>query len=134
MNAGVKGNVLLYRLTKGRLGGKVKGAPVLLLAHVGRKSGTKRTAPLVYMRDGLDLVIVASRGGSDAPPALPASSATTPATTVRIGAECSEVVARRATPEEKGRLWPQLVGMFPDFDVYQSRTSREIEVVVLNPA
>jgi deazaflavin-dependent oxidoreductase (nitroreductase family) len=59
----------VYRLTSGRLGGKVKGAPVLLLDHVGRKTELARTTPVLYLRDGANLAIVASRGGSDAMPA-----------------------------------------------------------------
>jgi hypothetical protein len=59
-------NVRVYRLTGGRLGGNIKGAPVLLLDHLGRKTGRARTTPVLYLRDGADLVIVRSRGGSDA--------------------------------------------------------------------
>ena len=62
-------NVREYRLTGGRLGAKVKRAPVLLLDHLGRKTGRARTTPVLYLRDGADLVIVGSCGGSDAMPA-----------------------------------------------------------------
>jgi len=62
-------NVRVYRLTGGRLGAKVKRAPVLLLDHLGRKTGRARTTPVLYLRDGADLVIVGSCGGSDAMPA-----------------------------------------------------------------
>ena len=64
----INGNVVLYRRTGGRLANTVKGAPVLLLNHVGRKSGKQRTAPVLYLRNGDEIVIVASRGGSDAMP------------------------------------------------------------------
>lgn len=134
VNAMVKANVALYRRTNGRLGNKVKGAPVLLLDHVGRKSGKQRTLPVLYMLDGDDVVIVASRGGSDAMPAWWLNLQASPATEVQIGAERRRVTAREATREEKDRLWPRLVEMFPDYDAYQSRTAREIPVIILSPA
>jgi len=68
-NVMIGANVAVYRRSGGRLWGSLKGAPILLLDHVGRKSGQARTSPLLYMRDGDDLVIAGSRGGSDATPA-----------------------------------------------------------------
>jgi deazaflavin-dependent oxidoreductase (nitroreductase family) len=127
-------NTLVYRLTGGRVGNKMKGAPVLLLDHVGRKSGQARTAPLLYLRDGTDIVIVASRGGSDAMPAWWLNLQANPATTVQIGRERLPVLAREATPEEKARLWPRVVEMYSDYAVYQKRTERQIPVVILSPA
>jgi F420H(2)-dependent quinone reductase len=127
-------NVRVYRLTDGRLGGKVKGAPVLLLDHVGRKTGRTRTSPVLYLRDGADLVIVGSRGGSDAMPAWYLNLMSSPRTTVRVGSERRAVVAAQATPEEKQRLWPRLVEMYDEYAVYQQRTKREIPVVILSPA
>jgi F420H(2)-dependent quinone reductase len=126
-------NARLYRWTGGRLGGKVKGAPVLLLDHVGRKTGRSRTAPVIYLKDGDDLVIVASRSGSDAMPAWFLNLKANPGTTVQVGRERRAVRAREATAEEKERLWPRLVEMFPDYDVYRRRTEREIPVVILSP-
>jgi deazaflavin-dependent oxidoreductase (nitroreductase family) len=127
-------NVILYRSTGGRLGGKVAGAPVLLLDHVGRKSGKRRTTPVLYMTDGEDLVIVGSRGGSDATPAWWLNLQAAPATTVQVGGQRRRVVARQATRDERTQLWPGLTAMYPDYDVYQSRTEREIPVIVLSPA
>jgi deazaflavin-dependent oxidoreductase (nitroreductase family) len=127
-------NVRLYRWTGGRLGGKVKGAPVLLLDHIGRKTARARTAPVLYLEDGSDLVIVASRGGSDATPAWYLNLMANPSTEVRVGSEHRTVIARDATAEEKDRLWPRLVEMFPDYEVYQERTARQIPVVILSPA
>lgn len=133
-NAFVGFNTSLYRVTGGRVGGKIKGAPVLLLDHVGRKSGTARTTPVLYLREGDDLVIVASRGGSDATPAWWLNLQASPRTEVQIGSERRGVTARQASAEEKQRLWPRLTEMFPDYDVYQTRTSREIPVIILEPA
>jgi len=128
------GTVISYRLTGGRLGGKVAGAPVLLLDHCGRKSGRRRTTPLLYMADGEDLVIVGSRGGSDATPAWWLNLQASPATTAQVGRERRSVVARQATPDGRARLWPGLTEMYSDYDVYQSRTERELPVIVLSPA
>jgi deazaflavin-dependent oxidoreductase (nitroreductase family) len=133
-NAVVGINTRVYRRTGGRLGNKIKGAPVLLLDHLGRKSGQLRTTPVLYLEDGQDLVIVGSRGGSDATPAWFLNLIANPSSTVQIGPERRQIVARQATAEEKQRLWPQLVAMFPDFDVYQTRTEREIPVAILSPA
>lgn len=127
-------NVTLYRRSGGRLGNSLKGAPILLLDHVGRKSGRARTAPLLYMRDGDDLVIVASRGGSDAMPAWWLNLQANPTTTVQIGSERRRVLSREASAGEKGALWPRLVEMYGDYEIYQRRTKREIPVVILSPA
>ena len=134
VNALTSANVTLYRRSGGRLGNNIKGAPVLLLDHVGRKSGKARTAPVLYLRNGEDVVIVASRGGSDAMPAWWLNLQAHPATTVQIGTERLRVVARQASPEEKAELWPRLVELYGDFDVYQRRTDREIPVVILSPS
>jgi F420H(2)-dependent quinone reductase len=134
VNAFTTANVIVYRRSGGRLGGSLKGAPVLLLDHVGRKSGRARTSPLLYMRDGKDVVIVASRGGSDAMPAWWLNLQANPTTTVQIGTERRRVTAREASAEEKAELWPRLVEMYGDFEIYQRRTDREIPVVILSPA
>jgi F420H(2)-dependent quinone reductase len=127
-------NTWIYRRSGGRLGNTVKGAPVMLLDHVGRKTGTPRTSPVLYLRDGADLVVVGSRGGSEATPAWFLNLMANPSTTVQVGRDRRSVVARQATPEEKHRLWPRLVEMFPDYDAYQRRTGRDIPVVILSPA
>ncbi len=134
VQATVNANVALYKRTGGRLGGKVKGAPALLLDHTGRKSGKVRTTPVLYLEDGTDLVVVASRGGSDVMPAWWLNCQANPSTTVQVGSERRQVVAREATAEEKQRLWPRLVEMYPDYHVYQQRTEREIPVIILSPA
>jgi deazaflavin-dependent oxidoreductase (nitroreductase family) len=128
-NAVTGANVVLYRLSGGRLG----SGPVLLLDHTGRKSGRRRTTPVLYIQDGDDLVVVGSRVGSDFDPAWWLNLKANPATTVQVR-QRRQVVARQATPEEKERLWPRLVDAYPDYAVYQRRTEREIPVIVLSPA
>jgi F420H(2)-dependent quinone reductase len=134
LNGLTKAQVAVYRRTGGKFANKVKGAPVLLLDHVGRKSGRARTSPVLYLEDGNDLVIVASRGGSDATPAWWLNLKASPDTTVTVGPDRRRVHAHEASADDKVRLWPKLVAVFPDFDVYKQRTSREIPVIVLSPA
>ena len=124
-----------YRLTGGRIGAKIprgKGE-MLLLEHVGAKSGKHRTIPLLYIDDGDDLVIVASKGGSHKHPAWFHNLMANPATRVQVGSEKREVVARKAGRREKKRLWPQVVEVWPDYENYQERTEREIPLVILSP-
>jgi deazaflavin-dependent oxidoreductase (nitroreductase family) len=131
----VRSHTAAYRLTGGRIGHRVlRGAPVLLLDHVGRRSGRRRTNPLLYIEDGDDLAIVASKGGSHKHPAWWLNLRENPRTTVQVGRERREVVARQAGPDEKARLWPRLVEIWPDYEAYQRRTSRDIPVVLLSPA
>jgi F420H(2)-dependent quinone reductase len=124
----------MYQLTGGRLGGSFRGVPCLLLHHVGRKSGQERTTPLMYAEDGDDLVIVASKGGAPKDPVWWLNLKASPQTAVQVGSEKREVTARRASPEEKQRLWPRLVELWPDYDNYQERTERDIPVVILSRA
>jgi len=127
-------HVLAYRASRGRIGRDFRGAPVALVEHVGRKSGKHRTSPLIYLADGADVVIVASFGGAKRDPQWWPNLKADPRTTVQVGSERRAVVARQATPEEKQRLWPQLVAIYPPYEDYQRRTERDIPVVLLEPA
>lgn len=127
-------HVAAYRLTGGRIGGSFRGVDTLLLDHVGRRSGKRRTNPLLYVTDGDDLVIVASKGGSHRHPAWWLNLRDSPRTMIQVGGRRREVIARQADPDEKERLWPRLVEIWPDYETYQRRTSREIPVIVLSPA
>lgn len=127
-------HVAVYRLTRGRVGGSMGRAKVLLLHHVGRKSGQERVAPLLYAADGPDLVLVASAGGREAHPAWYHNLTAHPETRVEIGGETRRVRARRAEGEERARRWRIAAEPYPDYDVYATRTDREIPVIVLEPA
>ena len=126
-------HVAAYRRSGGKIGRRLSGAPVLLLDHVGRRTGTRRTTPLLYLADGEDLVIVGSRGGSKAPPAWWLNLTANPRATVQVGPRRREVLARTASAEEKARLWPLLVEAYSDYQTYQDRTEREIPVIILEP-
>jgi deazaflavin-dependent oxidoreductase (nitroreductase family) len=123
-----------YRTSRGLIGHRIPGAPpMLLLDHVGAKTGTRRTSPLVYVRDGENLVIVASKGGNPKHPAWFHNLRANPNTTVQVGSEHREVQAHVATPPERRRLWPMAVATYSGYSGYQERTDREIPLVVLEP-
>ena len=106
---------------------------MLLLHHVGRRSGEARVTPLIYLRDGEDLVVVGSMGGTPKDPAWVHNLRAAPDTEVEVGRERRAVRARVADAEERARLWPLLVEHYPAFANYQARTEREIPVVILSP-
>lgn len=126
------GHTAVYRATHGVVGHKFPGTPpMLLLDHVGAKSGKKRTSPLVYVRDGDDIVLVASKGGNPKNPAWFHNLKANPETTVQIGSEKRDVRARVATDEERKRLWPMAVKTYSGYEGYRKRTDRKIPLVVL---
>lgn len=127
-------NVWAYRLTGGRLGGKfLRGAPVCLVTTIGKKSGQPRTVALLYLRDGADVILVASKGGMSHSPAWYWNMLANPEITVQIGGATTPMRVRRASSEEKAALWPRLVAMYPDYDDYQGRTTRDIPVMIASP-
>ena len=128
------GHTQLYRLTRGVIGHRVPGMPPnLLLDHVGARSGVKRTVPLLYIEDGADLVLVASKGGYPRHPAWLHNLKANPDTTVQVGARVRPVHARVATAAERERLWPRAVAVYPGYADYQARAGREIPLVILEP-
>jgi deazaflavin-dependent oxidoreductase (nitroreductase family) len=128
------GHTVAYRVTRGVVGHRIPGLPpMLLLDHVGAKSGQKRTSPLVYTSDGNQLVLVASKGGHPKNPGWFHNLRANPDTTVQVGSERRPVRARVARPEERGRLWNKAVSTYAGFDDYRRRTEREIPLVVLEP-
>ncbi len=132
-NGVTRGHVALYRATGGRVGTRFRGAPVLLLDHVGRRSGAHRTTPLMYLRDGEDFVIVASNGGARSHPAWFHNIAAAGQATVQVGPERQPVDVHTADDAERERLWPGVVGIYSSYEDYQRKTDRQIPVVVLTP-
>lgn len=124
-----------YRATRGRVGYRIPGvpAPILLLNHVGAKSGVKRTSPLSHIADGEDVVLIAAKGGYPKHPAWLHNLKANPNTIAQIRSERRPVHARIATPEERERLWPVAVGVYQGYESYQRRTEREIPLVILEP-
>src|SRR5215218_6849402 len=131
----VGGHVALYRRSGGRLGHKPPFAPpMLLLDHVGARSGVRRTSPLVYTHVGDDYVLVASKGGYPRHPAWFHNLRAHPDTTIQIGRRRLAVHARVASDEEHERLWPQAVATYRGFAGYQARAGRKIPLFVLSPS
>jgi deazaflavin-dependent oxidoreductase (nitroreductase family) len=110
-----------------------RSAPALLLTTIGRKSGQPRTTPVLYLRAGTDIVVVASKGGMPNHPLWYLNLEANPNVEVEVAGQKTAMLARRATEEEKQRLWPRLVEMYPDFNTYQARTDRDIPVIFLSP-
>jgi deazaflavin-dependent oxidoreductase (nitroreductase family) len=127
-------HVAAYRLTGGLIGHQLPGSPpMLLLEHTGARTGRSRTTPLVYVADGRDVVIVASKGGHPRDPAWLHNLRAHPDVTIQVGATRRAVRARVATADERGRLWPKALATYPGYRGYQERTDREIPLVVLEP-
>jgi F420H(2)-dependent quinone reductase len=128
------GHVRIYRATGGRILGRAENAPMLLLDHVGRKSGVKRTTPLVYIRDGEDVLLVASMGGSPKHPAWFLNLREMDETQIQIGSRRERVRPQVLTSAEKAAVWDRVVQTWPAYQAYQDRTDREIPVIRLRPA
>src|ERR1700756_1742539 len=120
-----------YRETGGEVGHDWQGTQTLLLTTTGRKSGKARELPLIYGRDGDDYLIVASKGGADTPPAWYLNLQSDPEVEVQGLDERFKAHARTATSEERARLWPTMTAEWPSYDEYQTKTDREIPIVVL---
>lgn len=123
--------VWLYRRSGGKLGGKMFGAPVLLLTTTGRKSGRSWTVPLMYQTDGDRWVIIASNGGSARHPAWWLNLRSQPDASVQIGRQTYLVTAVETAGEERERLWRQMADMYKGYDGYARKTTRQIPVAVL---
>ena len=126
-------HIAAYRETDGEVGYLWNGATILLLTTTGRKSGEPRTKALIYAADGDDYLVVASLGGAPTHPKWYLNLQANPEAEIQVKAEHIPVTARTATPEEKSRLWRIVCEQWPNYDVYQSRTERDIPVVVLTP-
>jgi F420H(2)-dependent quinone reductase len=122
-----------YRLSGGLIGGRFGHLPVLLLTTTGRKSGRKRTTPLVYLADGENMVVIASNGGSDRHPQWWLNLRSQPKAEVQVGPNARSVIAGVAKGAERERLWHEVVGLYHGYDEYSRMTEREIPVVVLKP-
>ena len=127
-------HVELYRRTRGLIGHRVPFVPpMLLLDHVGARSGKHRTSALAYVRDGESYVVIASKGGHPRNPGWFHNLRAHPDTTIQVGADRRAVRARVATPEERERLWPRAVEVWGPYESYQRRTKRQIPLVILGP-
>ena len=124
-------HVRRYVETDGREGHDWNGAPVLILTTTGRRSGQRRSTPLIYGEHDGSYLVVASKGGADEPPAWYLNLQADPEVDVQVLGDKFTARARTASPQEKPGLWQQMAGIWPDYDSYQRKTGREIPVVVL---
>jgi deazaflavin-dependent oxidoreductase (nitroreductase family) len=125
-------HVRRYRETGGKVGHVWReGSTILLLTTTGRKSGEKRTAPLIYAQDGDHYVIIASKGGAPEHPGWYQNIEKTPTVELQVKDEVFQAHARTATGEERTRLWRLANEVWPHYDEYALKTKREIPVVVL---
>jgi F420H(2)-dependent quinone reductase len=123
----------LFRATRGRFGRSIRGAPVLVLETRGRKSGKVRSVPLLYVEDDGDWVVMASSGGDPRHPAWYLNVEAEPRVTVVTEAGRRNALALFTAGEERDRLFAELVAIYPSFDSYKQRTTRELPVVRLRP-
>ena len=123
----------VYRLTGGKVGGKIGGARVLLLTTTGRKSGRPRTQPLLYTPAGAGYAVIASKGGAPQHPLWYLNLRANPNVDVTVGRNTWHLRARDAEGEERERLWRAMTRVYAGYDRYAEKTSRHIPVVVLEP-
>ena len=124
-------HVKVYRETNGATGYLWNGVPTLLITSTGRKSGQKRTIPIIFTQVGDKSVIIASKGGSATHPAWYLNILDDPAVEIQIKGDVFKARARTAQSPEREELWAAAIATWPNYDVYQSRTSRQIPVVVI---
>jgi deazaflavin-dependent oxidoreductase (nitroreductase family) len=113
-----------FRANAGKVGGYFEGAPMILIHHVGARSGTERVSPLVYLPDGDDMVIAATKGGAPTNPDWYHNLKAHPRILAEVGTETFPVEAREVTGEERDHLWSRLVEMRPGFAEYETKTTR----------
>lgn len=123
-----------YRETGGEVGHEWHdGVYTLLLTTTGRKTGNEVTTPLIYGRDGTDYVVIASKGGADDHPDWFLNLEADPEVTIQVRDQVMSATAERANQSDKGRIWPMMTDIWPDYDDYKQATTRDIPVVVIHP-
>jgi deazaflavin-dependent oxidoreductase (nitroreductase family) len=129
----IEAHLKRYLETDGAEGHIVGGSPTLLLTTTGRKTGEQRITPLIYGRDGDNYLIVASQGGKPVHPNWYHNLVANPDVRLQVIADKFAARARTATEEEKPRLWKIMTSIYPPYDEYQTRTTRVIPLVILEP-
>ena len=126
-------NVFMYKLTGGRILGKLAGRPVMLVTMTGAKTGKKRTVPLMYVPYKEGVILVGSQGGAPKSPVWVKSVQQNPDVTVQYKSKVMELRARQVDDAEKAEVWPVCVEHYHEYDDYQNRTERNIPVFVCEP-
>ena len=120
-----------YRETDGEEGHDWNGTTALILTTKGRRSGEARSTPLIYGTSGEDYLVVASKGGAPEHPGWYLNLEADPDVEVQVRGDRFHAHARTATAEEKPELWSIMTASWPAYDEYQTKTTREIPVVIL---
>jgi deazaflavin-dependent oxidoreductase (nitroreductase family) len=123
-------HVRVYRETDGEHGYAWRGTTILLLTTLGRKSGEQRTTPLIHRTDGEHWIVVASKGGAPEHPSWYENLLADPDATIQVKGELIDVRASTAAGDERTRLWSLMTEVWPAYDEYQTKTDREIPIVV----
>jgi deazaflavin-dependent oxidoreductase (nitroreductase family) len=128
-------HLFVYKQTGGALGWQLGlyHSRMVLLTTIGCKTGKPRTVPLLSLQDGPDLVVIASYGGLDRPPAWWLNLKANPQAVVQIQGRTIQVQAEQVGPEKWSQLWPRFVEAFPGYEDYRRRTTRQIPIVLLHP-
>jgi deazaflavin-dependent oxidoreductase (nitroreductase family) len=121
----------LWKLCGGKLDNVFGKLPFMMLTTTGRKTGLRRTTPVLYLQDGTGVIVVASFGGNDMHPAWYLNLEQFPEAEIIVKGEHRRVLARKLSPEEKKVIWPRLVQLYPQFEIYRQRTRREIPLMRL---
>jgi deazaflavin-dependent oxidoreductase (nitroreductase family) len=122
-----------FRANGGKAGGMFEGMPLVLVHNVGAKSGKEYVTPLVYLADGDDIVIFASKGGAPENPGWYHNLKAEPNASVEVGDRKLDVLATEATGDERDRLYSAQEALQPQFSEYAEKTDRKIPVIVLSP-
>jgi deazaflavin-dependent oxidoreductase (nitroreductase family) len=122
-----------FRANAGKVGGQFEGAPLLLLHSTGAKSGQARVNPIMYLADGDNFAVFASKGGAPTSPDWYHNLVANPRASVEIDDHTVNVVAKIADSDTRERLWTRQKELYPGFAEYEAKTTREIPVVLLEP-
>lgn len=123
-----------FRANGGKVGGQFEGAPSLLLHSTGAKSGQARVNPIMYLADGDNYVVFASKAGAPTSPDWYHNLIANPRASVEVGEATVNVVAKVAEGDTRERLWSTQKELYPGFAEYEAKTTRLIPVMVLEPA
>lgn len=123
-----------FRVHEGNVGGMFEGVPLLLLHTTGARSGKERINPVAYQSDGDRRVVIASKGGAPTNPDWYHNLVRNPRARIEVGTGTLDVVARVAEGDERERLWSAVKRTMPQFAEYEAKTTRQIPVVILEPA
>ena len=121
-----------FRANDGKVSGSFANAPLILITHTGAKTGTKRTSPLVFTRDGERIVLIASKGGAPTHPHWYLNMVANPQVTVELPGETFEARVTEVTGAERDRLYAAQAEQMPNFAEYAAATDRQIPVLVLD--